>query len=162
MSVKKCSVVMLPTNDKSSYPELWLMHNKSQGLMHLKTATGLDGIGQHLYLLSDEEIKEGNWFVKMNHRGGKPSIYQERDKPFMNSKWLNSSNVKDCFKIIATTNKFLSKESAIFIQGENNPINVILPQLPQSFIEKFVDEYNKGYIIAEVMVEYKEEKFIFT
>ena len=35
------------------------MHNKSQGLMLLKTASLLDGIPQHIYITSDEEIKAG-------------------------------------------------------------------------------------------------------
>lgn len=43
-----------------------------------------------------------------------------------------------CKKIIASTN-----------------ILTNLPQLSQSFIEKYVDEYNKGYIITDVMVEYE-------
>lgn len=31
---------------------------------------------------------------------------------------------------------------------------IITPEIPQSFIEKFVEKYNKGDIITEVMVEY--------
>jgi len=34
-----------------------------------------------------------------------------------------------------------------------------LPQPSQSFIEKYVDEYNKGNVITEVMVEYEEGKY---
>lgn len=36
------------------------------------------------------------------------------------------------------------------------PIYKSLPQIPQSFIELFVSEYNKGSVITDAMVEYEE------
>ena len=60
----KRQVVMLPTNEKASDSLLWLMHNKSQGLMYLHNATGLDGQGYHLYFLSDEKIQGNDWCLE--------------------------------------------------------------------------------------------------
>jgi hypothetical protein len=54
----------------------------------------------------------------------------------MNSEWLNSSDVNDCFKIITTTDKSLG-----------------LPEPSPAFIQKYISEYNKGNIITEVNVE---------
>ena len=34
-----------------------------------------------------------------------------------------------------------------------------LPEPSKEFIEKFIEEYNKGNIITEVMVEYEEVKY---
>ena len=33
-----------------------------------------------------------------------------------------------------------------------------MPQTPKSFIQKFIEEYNKGNVITEVMVEYERFK----
>ena len=50
----KRNVVMLPTNEKA---EKGLYLSKS-GLLTIEKLTN-----QHLYILSDEEIKEGDWVI---------------------------------------------------------------------------------------------------
>lgn len=135
MSVfKKVKVVMLPTNEKVTKnclllcPSLgkynnswWLKLNKDDsGIQYTKL------ISQHLYFLSNEEIKEGDWQVHWSNDLNNYIISQHK---------LGKSTG---LKVIATTDKSLN-----------------LPQPSQSFIEKYISEYNKGNKIEEVMVEYE-------
>ena len=86
----------------------------------------------NLYIISDDEIKEGDWVVYKNKM-----IYQNSygeigsvigDEDFIR---------KYCKKIIATTDESLN-----------------LPQPSDSFIKKYVEGYNKGNVITDVLVEY--------
>lgn len=149
---KKTKVVLLTTNEKAS---LKLGQN---GLL-VNNTLGYDAhfTNQHLYFLSDEEIKEGDWCVDKH----KVVFKQETDKIF--SEFTGSK------KIIATTDKSLiinsiygvdSFDTSIFSGSGKSEIVKLpqmfnLPQPSQSFIEKFVEEYNKGNQITEVLVEYE-------
>lgn len=132
---KKCKVLLLPTNEKAS---LKLGQN---GLL-VNNTLGYDShfTNQHLYFLSNEEIKEGDWMYNPERE---PSILQ----------CVGKGSLRGWKKIIATTDKSLS-----FTWRDNkNDLHIYhLPQPSQSFIEKFVEEYNKGNQITEVMVEYNE------
>ena len=141
MSFKKTKVVMLSTNEKAKFNDL-VIHPIGGLLVQFKFQNCTE-VAQHLYFLSDEEIKEGDWGIsKLNE------IVQFK-------KNYESTLYK---KIIATTDKSLSKTiKSSYVQfGDNVEETRIefLPQPSQSFIEKFVDEYNKGNVITEVMVEY--------
>ena len=142
----KRQVVMLPTNEKASDSLLWLMHNKSQGLMYLHNATGLDGQGYHLYFLSDEKIQGNDWCLY-----GKKIVKCQSDRAGII--WTQQPNIYK--KIIATT------DSALFVTkktGTEFPKEYLekMPKLSNAFVQKYVSEYNKGNIITEVMVEYEQ------
>jgi len=134
---KKCKVVMLPTNEKAKFGNL-VLAPLFQKLLIFEHQNCTE-VSQHLYILSDEEIKEGDW------------VYNEISKEIYQFKENRVDYEK---KIIATTDKSLTRE--IFGLGETAMCP--LPQPSTSFIEKFVEEYNKGNVITEVMVEY--EKYI--
>lgn len=130
----KRKVVMLPTNEKAN-----LYLQKDKPLLYIKNPEMLNEINikqyQHLYILSDEEIKEGDWFITNDSK----SIFQcGKFEPMKGDK-----------KIIATTDKSLR----IGELKEGGRIEH-LPQPSQSFIEYFIEEYNKANIITDVMVEY--------
>ena len=141
---KSAQVVMLPTNEKAN---IWL-DNFGTGLYNCPTgATGV--IYQHLYILSDEKIKEGDWFVGFADGSIKPFVKQADESTVEINNWqLNKKGHSSNKKIIATTDNTVKFP-------ERFPSFVTLPQIPQSFIEKFVEEYNKGNVITEVMVEYE-------
>lgn len=165
MSFKKCKVVMLPTNEKSKLvlsfkeksfnqlvePKLTLIEESNYQLSNIQS--------QHLYILSDEEIKEGDWYIN-TWEDGQPMLCKVNSKEEAND--CNRLN-HCCKKIIATTDKSLvhlnccvSKEGLIKAnEGCRERNRCSLPQPSQSFIEKFVEEYNKGNVITEVMVEYE-------
>jgi hypothetical protein len=138
---KSAQVVMLPTNERAT---MALSGNK----LSLKTKA-LQEESQHLYILSDEEIKEGDWFVGFADGSIKPFVKQADESTVEINNWqLNKKGHSSNKKIIATTNKSI-------ILPERFPSFTYLPQPSQSFIEHFVDEYNKGNVITEVMVEYE-------
>lgn len=99
---------------------------------------------QHLYFLSDEEIKEDNFYYNGKY-------IEKATKELMP---LNNGVNK---KIITTTDKSLRINVDMF-DDPNIESTLPLPQPSQSFLEVFVKEYNKGNQIKKVMVEYEEGK----
>lgn len=143
MSFKKVKVVMLPTNEKANL--LLTGRNDlyySSKLSDFSLKEDID-IFQHLYFLSDEKIKEGDSYENNGVIFRADDKFDEGNDPNQN---------KNNKKIIATTDKSLTKEMYCVSTGKYQEP---LPQPSQSFIEKFVDEYNKGNVITEVMVEYE-------
>ena len=97
----------------------------------------------HLYITSNEEIKEGEWYCSPM---GIVSIYNGIEK--LPSNWR---------KIIATTDELYLSE--LFpVDNEIHSLTSRLPQPSQQFIEKYIEEYNKGNIITEILVEVEEIK----
>lgn len=146
---KNCEVVMLSINRKANLVGKHLVLNKEGKLYIWDT----DKLGvqnslpiQHLYILSDEEIKEGDYYLDEHNNIG---------KAFKN----NAGFYRNCKKIIATTDKSLIIKNdcdcgATTYEGCSQCLKQV-PQLPQSFIKKFVEEYNKGNIITETKVNSK-------
>ena len=149
---------MLPTNEKVA----GVLCKISNILTYQKGLVTNGGHiqAQHLYILSDEEIKEGDW-VYENNLNQETKIYQilKREDRLMFFRfrsvpiWLDKDQ-HGCKKIIATTDYLILKTSKS-INKKQFP-DIIVPQIPQSFIEYFVEQYNKGNIITKVMVEYEE------
>ena len=153
---KKSTVVMLPTNEKT---KIQLTKNYLNITIDEFIADSKFTIGQHLYILSDEEIKEGDWCIMLDSFGNVFSNPQQYNNP--ETQHLN----KRLRKIIATTDKSLSliKDELSNEIGTNGEVTFdlgynktsLLPQPSHSFLEKYVEEYNKGNVIKEVMVEYE-------
>jgi len=148
--LKKRQVVMLPTNEKAEGRVLLLRNNILTYQKEYFTKIYLEKTRTksfYLYILSDEEIKEGDW---MYRKGAEPITIKQAEKgttsPRLSSLgWL---------KIIATTDNsltFLKKARP----DHSDPVSWYYPQPSQSFLEVFVREYNKGNVIKEVMVEYE-------
>jgi hypothetical protein len=135
----KCKCILLPT-DKLS--KIGLYHNK---LFDSDFGSKTDNwFNQHLYILSDDEIKEGDWMFHI--LDNKPVRYDG----------ISGSGFPYGYKkIIASTDSSLT-----FLfnnpQKISNRIYKSLPSIPQLFIDKYVSENNKGNKIEEVMVEYEE------
>lgn len=131
----KRQVVMLPTNEKAPIAQ-WKRGNK---YLSLTTNTrnleiSDDEEYRHLHITSDEEIKEGDWcYDKIPDDEGKliDSIYKKRK----GLQYIDTSTER---KIVASTDKSHS-----------------LPLIPDNFIKEFIEKYNEGNQITEVMVEYE-------
>ena len=95
---------------------------------------------QHLYILSNEEIKEGDWYYSKTF----DSIYQATYLPLA---------IKDSKKIIATTDKSIG-----YTDIRVSPVKnfCTYPQPSDSFIKKYIEEYNAGRTILKVLVEYEK------
>jgi hypothetical protein len=102
------------------------MHNKSQGLMLLQTATILDGKPQHIYITNDEEIKEGDWCIMFNDFGDRYVVQvtqvlknNEFEVKLNSSPFnLNTSTRNKLEKIILTTDQDLIKDGVQAIDDE--------------------------------------------
>ena len=131
---KKCKVVMLPTEKSSIQNEYKLTHTPGE---HLNVCA------KHLYLTSDDEIKEGDWYINVLLGGGK--LYNKRDNP--------NKSLPEHKKVIASTDSELK-------WTDDNEILVIdhfHGRLP-TFSEDFIKAYVEAGGIDKVMVEYEEYK----
>lgn len=143
MAWEKHKVVMLPT-------EASLLRVEDGELVYGKKIcqNTINFKCQHLYVLSNEEIRVGDWCIS-DLAGAKPFICTN----------LLYAETYNCKKIIATTDTSLSPKLHIGeIVDESYPKEFrssILPQPSQSFIQTYIEEYNKRNIITEVLVEYE-------
>ena len=127
----------------------------SKGIVKTKNKNG------HLYVLSNDEIKLFDW-VYNNKENIVEQISSKTQLIFV----LEENKENQTFKkIIATTDT-----SLIALYGSDEEgyrkMRDGLHQPSQQFIEKYIESYNKGEIITEVMVEYElisnEEYFLNT
>lgn len=144
---KKSKVVMLPTEDKTSI----LKHNGGNVLYYYKdTVLATDGYtNQHLYSTTDEEIREGDWYID-DTNAIRQSITSDREY------WSKRLDYK---KIVATTDRSLKskgKETGFDIGDDGEEVNYFetkyLPGIPQAFIEKYCQVGG----IDEVLIEYED------
>lgn len=143
--VKRAKVVMLPTEQETKYLMVYSDVEKIKGKLILN---GLKNDEykeyQHLYIISDDEIKKGDWF------------YNSHSK-IVGQAAFNFGKDELAKKIIATTNPLLKIE----IDGNRGDLlpdvsfDINLPQPSQQFIQKYIEEYNKGNVITDVLVEYE-------
>lgn len=146
---KKCQIIMLPAKDKLE----GVLCTIGRTLTYQKGLVTNGGYiqAQHLYILSDDEIKEGDWFFDIT----KNTIHKCHSVSNNIQSSLNGGGYHgkfECKKIIATTNKSISRNSDIEMSVKD-ALNT-LPEIPQSFIEQFITSYNEGKTISDVMVEY--------
>jgi len=146
---KKIEVVMLPT-EKSKIAINKILNCISHYNRLIEIST--DYKPQHLYFVSSEPIKEGDWVADFR-----------LDGRILVSKWTEDDNIDGFFfdpkVIIATTDESLTNE--IIPTGFKSGVGAIshkynksLPSPSPQFIDKYIEEYNKGNVIKEVMVEY--------
>lgn len=154
----KRNVVMLPTNDKASTDGLVInpstkkiQYNDAISKRDAKYYTDAGFTYNHLYITSDEEIKEGDWYIDDTNTI-RQSVTSDGDY------W---SRRKDYKKIIATTDKSIAvqKDSITICSGKSR-INTyptektIIPSPSPEFVQAYIKAYNAGKPITDVMVEY--------
>ena len=161
---KSAQVIMLPT-EKSNIvlivPHIEYVIGTKENKPYLqggknwtynKSITDDSEQPQHLYIISDDEIKENDWFIQTH-----PNIQTlvQCDKQNVQAIKNFQSNTLKAKKIIATTASVVKKLDDIYY-GIGDTFN--LPQPSQQFIEKYIESYNKGEIITDVLVEYEEDE----
>jgi hypothetical protein len=148
---KNAKCIILPSEQKSNlyfYKEGKFVKD---GKLVFNTIKRELAAPQHLYIISDEEIQEGDWCI-MFRINDIPLVlkykYGNKETMFANS--LPSK------KILAAT------DSSLRIARKNSHPNSIwkldgtlLPTLSKEFISLYIEEYNKGNVIEEVEVEYE-------
>lgn len=149
---RKCQAMLLPTNQ-----ELWYNNivtsprypNMIQKFGSFENSYPDECKVHHLYITSDEEIKEGDWFINRQYM-----IEEDKEEYAI---WrcgdiTPNSNPK---KIIATTDTNLLKD---YSEQSLNDF-ACLPQPSQEFILQYIEEYNKGNVISDVEVEYDKATY---
>jgi hypothetical protein len=156
---QECDIVMLKSGKNNSKIGLnlnavtgKLLYYFEQGARHDET--------QHLYILSNEEIKEDDYVYHKTFGLGKiiienneecfQSIPKHSNDGSIITPWKR--NIPDIKKVIAITDKSLIDESKLM--RECYPYSI--HQIHQQFIEYFINEYNKGNMITKVLVEVGE------
>lgn len=150
---KNHQVVILPTETKSKLYQL--LTDKKLYIGDNIPQSDSQRPNQHLYILSDEEIKEGDWYIGERNTG--PQLLQCKEIkegmviPTESSKY--PYNIGECKKVIATTDSSLTQlvqtlHGKAFVSKE-------LPRPSDAFVQKLVEECNKGNVITEVLVEYE-------
>ena len=103
------------------------------------------GVPRHLYILSDDEIKEDDWFIQIHNAVMTVVICDKQNKNVVNTHQTRFLKAK---KIIATTDPKLNR----YIENNRGEgVDEIFPQIPQSFIES----YTKNPV-EYVELEYEE------
>lgn len=160
---KRAQVIMLPHNNINTTITKYLPNTLSLNNDLLQPHTN-----QHLYIISDDEIKEGDWVLYKNN----PCLvslnaYSDEMKVTL------TYAIKYCKKIIATTDKSLITGRKIMPDGsifdansdwdikygvksgfglQRIQIDETLPQPSQDFLKVFIEEYNKGNVISDVSI----------
>lgn len=168
MKHKEHELVMLPTNQDDVNNKLFI-NTKSNKLFYRKYNLQQDTLYpmfQHLYILSDDEIKEDDWFIsnlneilKYTKKENKFVWYERLTVPGV-SKVSQPFNIHINLKpkkIIATTDTHLDNEWSFSTKGDGKcNFNPKIAEIPESFIQYFTEQYNKGNVITEVNVEYEK------
>ena len=124
------NIYLLPT-DKPSRLVIDTIENKLyyQSILHNKTVNVLT---QHIYITSDEEIKEGDWFLE---KGLRISLFPN---------YL--TDINECKKIILTTDEDLINDDVQAIDDEFLEWFVKNPTCEEVKVEKgFADGTAWGY-----------------
>ena len=159
-TLKKAKVVMLPTNEPSKIENLVTYQKRNLAKVIKEGINPKDSTVQfwNLYIISDDEIKLFDW-VYNNKENIVEQITSKTQLIFV----LEENKENQTFKkIIATTD-----ESLYFKDTNKNPKQYMgsyismslgenLPQPSKQFIQKYIEEYNKGRQIIDIIVEYEE------
>lgn len=168
---KNAKVVMLSTNQKSEIG----LNSYNNHLYNYIPSVAHEA--KHLYITSDDEIRKNDWFladnrISQSHNNGIPNWRLCKCTKIING-WIYCNEIPDeghngdwCKKVISTTDKSLKIEvgdegwKSTQEEGWNEykPVYEQLPQPSNSFIQKYIEEYNKGNIITDILVEYISEK----
>ena len=120
---------------------------------HGKDVIGIDRYfeAQNLYILSDDEIKVGDYVVETLTTGELEVFKIDTLNDIHNNGTQR--------KIIATTDESLRTN---YKENNHQPLskyNYILPKPSDSFISKYIKKYNQGNQIKKMLVEYCQIKY---
>ena len=163
-SYKKCDVVMLPTEKAQigtimkCIKEMLNDTDSKVGAITINKNWMINQANkywqpQHIYILSSEEIKEGDWYMYCHFGEWIISNSKETLKNKINT--LENLNKKDYFKkIIATTNSEVKIHVGTCFSMEE--LFKPLPRPSDDFIKAFVKAQGKGFdkVLIEINTEF--------
>ena len=138
---KKAKVILLPTGFIARRNEIGLQAYKTNlRIINNTEEENLIFNQQHLYIISDDKIKGGDWFYNIHSK-------------IVGRAAFNFGKDELAKKIIATTDNSLGFSFKVNHGVSTTTAFTPLPQPPQQFIQKYIEEYNKGNVITDVLVE---------
>lgn len=142
MKFIKADVFMLPSKGDSVLAKCHINGENNLEVISYPITNGYKNFYtfQHLYIVSEEPIKQGDWVCN-------------GEFVFQRSSTINL-NVK-CKKIIATTDTLPLNDCTNPWTAEHKYV----PKIPNDFIRNYVNEYIKDNIIKNILVEY-ESKYL--
>lgn len=168
---KECKIIMLPTEKEANIGEFTIIKYENEVFFDGKPFQGKLQCGkkvcestivetrQHLYILSDDEIKKEEFDILLTQ-----GLYFESSNGMI--KVITANRVKTLGvykKIIATTDSSLftqiMREERADNTGGTNYVtsNINLPRIPEEFIQLFIQKYNSGEVIDKVLVKYETD-----
>ena len=151
---------MLPT-DYSRATSPPIMDLTNNGVLRTNYITALTtSTFYHLYFTSDEEIKEGDWYL---------DTQTKQIKQYLDTSKTCSENIlwDCCKKIIATTDKSLTLK--IIDSNKSKPIDtgkpdkyktVHLPSPSQAFIQKYCEQGGIDKVLVEYKIDYYASRML--
>lgn len=126
---KELDVVMLPSDDLNGFA--FVDSQSGKLCLSSESIKFKDCSYQHIYILSDDKIEKGDWWVDL-------ALADTEYMAIRNCKLSGIERIdKNCKKIIASSDSSLN-----------------LPQLPNKWINKFINEFNNGSEIKKTRVEF--------
>jgi hypothetical protein len=142
----KCQLVMLPDNQKVTIATgIYMTSNDKLGYQPSGYELGIlpkitgnkdELVPQHLYIISDREIKEGDWCIRDNR------VFRV----------IRPEGYRDGKKIEATTD--------YLIMPINREEDGNVPCIPESFIQSYIKNYNLDTPIKEAYLEIEYAKWM--
>lgn len=134
-------VVLVESKTKPSKGDLTIFRGKlivASSILHLAKPK------QHIYILSDEKPNKGQFVYDYAH--DKIGIFDDLV--------VNGGSFSDhAKKIIATTDYSLNESIEIEGRKVREAFSKLLFEIPKDFIELFVESYNNGNKITDILVE---------
>ena len=165
---KKAKVILLPTGFIARRNEIGLQAYKTNlRIINNTEEENLIFNQQHLYIISDDEITSKDllntndyYYIRNHYNEWYIGKFNGVSFDFINNDGNFDSNLFVCKKVIATTDSSLEINSNFdynqLLPNKNN-FRFYLPQPSQQFIQKYIEEYNKGNVITDVLVEYQTD-----
>lgn len=158
---KECDVIMLPAKESKIHLHKFDTEDRlTYSISDIESIAKFKSIPQHLYILSDEEIKEGDWFIDLKDICG-PNILNCHIKGIDRKgiPHVDGLTLGRCKKIIATTDKSLKIKSEVDGVIKMITLEEELPRPSNEFLQAYVKAQGK---IDKVLVEYELVKGVGT
>jgi hypothetical protein len=155
MLKRKAEVIMLATEKASSDKQLFIIHNKLELGTFVKGIKSTSNcVAQELYFIIHERPKPNEWYISHDNR----LLQWNKDLEELVQSHVGMFNEmsKDLPKKVIA-----SSDTTLLVGNDSNPLkNYFLPQPSDSFIKRYIETFNQGVPIVDVMIDYEwNEKY---
>ncbi len=154
IKTKKFDVVMVDSGKRSEFGNRLRFNSKGQLL--ISNAPLSEATDQYLYAISNDEIREGDWYINSSTHEGKLIQPNPVKCGYMEPVGPDRLRIMPCCKkIVATTDKsFMEYTTIREINGFSG--HIPLPQLRESFMDDYATWYNRKQPIVAINLEVEQ------